>query len=105
MGFVAGENEIVKRLQEVTSVRRQKEQVDKVFLGLKYGIEVLVEAKVVNKEGGHNARLPLPPNLAKFIQNLTPKIAINETSVRKTIEILGKSIASKLKQVMRGMAH
>jgi hypothetical protein len=58
-----------------------------------------MKPKVIEKERGNQARLPLLPNAPKLVKNLTPKIAINETSVIKAVIVFGETIRAKLERL------
>lgn len=58
-----------------------------------------MKPKVIKEERRNQARVPLLPNATKLVKNLTPKIPINETSVRKAVIVFGDTIAAKLKKL------
>ena len=79
--------------------------MDEIILGLDDWLKVLMEAEVVGEESGHassTTQISFLPDLTKLIQDLTPKITINESRFRKAIIIFRETIGPNLRKV-KGM--
>ena len=75
--------------------------MDEIILGLYDWLKVLMKAEIVGEESGHassSTQISVLPDLTKLIQDLTPKLTINESRFRKAIIIFRESIGPKLRK-------
>ena len=76
--------------------------MDKVLFRIDDWLKVLMELEIIGKKGGHSStttEIASLPNLAKFCQNLAPKVTIKKSSLGKAIIILREAIGPELKGI------